>query len=497
MKKIKKILKYFRKKPEENTNAAAKKTQLKHAGILLLILIFMGAFYRMSAAEQQKPATKQEDAAFDGAFDSVFNQNSDEALIEKQQHQIDELDDAVKRNEMTSEKVLKVQAQETATKEALAAIQDKLQSLENENKAMREQLQVTILQNSQVHHEEAIRPPTREEMEAKLKEKRLREREIVAHAGLETVHFRSRNKHNRTEHNSKNYVWAGTFAEGVLLTGILGDAGINGSKNMGTALIRLTSNGIMPNDKRSHLEGCSALVSTFGDLSGSSVVLHLETLSCASHSINFEQKVYGAVYDLDAMQDLRGTSILKTKPLLSYTAAAGALAGFGDGLKNYGLQQTVNPGAGTITMFGTGQAIAQSAAGGALTNPANRISDYVMRIADLYHPLVVAKAGRRVSVLFTKGFWIDKEHQVYESGKAIDDSHELQEPSVTTIISQANDSQVNDTMQAGNNLALQKMGASGLNSEDINHGEQDFLQQQRTSNLPSFSTLNNGEPPHG
>ena len=486
-----KIKHFFRKKPQENTNSEAKKTQLKHAGVLLLILVCAGAFYHISAAEH-KPIEKIEDAVFDGALDSTLNQSTDEALIEKQQHQIDELGDALTRHAKTEETVFKAQAPDNETKAVMTAIQDKLQHLEDENKAMREQLQVTLLQNSQLH--QVVTPPTREEMAERLKQKHLAEREIYAHAGLETVHFHSRNRHHVDEHTSKNYVWAGTFAEGVLLTGVLGDAGINGSKNMGTALIRLTSNGIMPNDKQSHLEGCSALVSTFGDLSGSSVVLHLETLSCAGQSVNFEQKVYGSVFDLDAMQDLRGTSILKTKPLLSYTAAAGALAGFGDGLKNYGVAQTVNPGAGTVTMYGSGQAIAQSAAGGALSNPANRISDYVMRIADMYHPLVVAKAGRRITVVFTKGFWIDKEHQVYESGKAMDERASAPQPGVTTTISQVTDVEqvVNDGQAPLVNEPLQI-------EQDARASEQDFMQQPRTSSLPSFPTptLNNRELSHG
>ena len=362
-------------------------------------------------------------------------------------------------------------------------MQEKLSQLEAQNQKTNEQLQVALMQNAKTRAE--IHPPTREEMAATLKQKQQAEREIYAHAGLETVHFRGSKKDKFEHHTANNYVWAGTFVEGVLLTGIIGDAGINGSKNMGTAMIRLTSNGIMPNEQRSHLEGCFVLVSSYGDLSGSSVVLHLETISCAGKSINFEQKAYGSVFDLDAMQDLRGTSILKTKPLLSYTAAAGALAGIGDGLKNYGVAQTVNPSAGTVTMYGSGQAIAQSAAGGALSNPANRISDYVMRIADIYHPLVVARAGRRVSVLFTKGFWIDKEHQVYESGKAIDEDHAQKDPSVVTTVSEVNTNE--------QQVVTPNIGAS-LNGSSL-PSEQEFIQQQEATRAPTFSSIQ--ETPHG
>ena len=480
---LKKLKQRLSKKSQSNANKLAKKEQMKHLGVLMVILACSFAFYRLSETQSKKP-TKQDELKFDGVFDSGFNQGSDEALIEKQQSQIDEIKDLIKRNEKTQ---LNDSTEETKT--LLLKMQEKLSILEEQNKKTNEQLQVALLQNAQ-HQAQNVQPPTREEMAARLKQKQQAEREIYSHAGLETVHFKGSKKNKFERHTANNYVWAGTFVEGVLLTGIIGDAGINGSKNMGTAMIRLTSNGIMPNEQRSRLEGCFVLVSTFGDLSGSSVVLHMETISCAGKSINFEQKAYGSVFDLDAMQDLRGTSILKTKPLLSYTAAAGALAGIGDGLKNYGVAQTVNPGAGTVTMYGTGQAIAQSAAGGALSNPANRISDYVMRIADIYHPLVVARAGRRVSVLFTKGFWIDKEHQVYESGKAIDENHVQNEPGVVTTVSEIN--------SVEQQVVAPPIGTP-LNSLQTNFqgslpSEQEFIQQQELPHMPTVSPVQ--ESPH-
>ncbi|MBA2649600.1 MAG: conjugal transfer protein TraB [Legionella sp.] len=484
---LKKLKKWVSIK-SKNTNKLAKKEQLKHAVILLLVGGAAYGFYCYSSTQHKKPVI-QEEAHFDGVFDTQFNQSSDEALIEQQQHQIDSLKEQVTANEKKQTQVV-LPEPDAQIKALMEVMQEKLAHLEDENKKTNEQLQVALLSNRQASLVPVI-PPTRDEMQNKQKPSQRAEREWLAKSGLETVQFNARKK-NKHERTSKNYVWAGTFAEGVLLTGILGDAGINGSKNMGTALIRLTSGGIMPNNQYSHLQDCMALVSTYGDLSGSSVVLHLETLSCASKDINFEQKAYGSVFDLDAMQDLRGTSILKTKPLLGYSAAAGMLAGFGDGLRNLNTAQTINPGAGTITTYGEASTLAQSAAGGALSNPANRIADYVMRIADIYHPLVVARAGRRVSVLFTQGFWIDKDHQVYESGKSIHNDLDSA-PCVTTTISRAYDSS-SEPMEEGastnKNNTTEPLMKANLSMDN------QFLAQQGPSNAPLFSTVQNEEPHH-
>lgn len=488
---LKKAKKWLAAK-SQNANKLAKKEQLKHMAVLLLVGGVSYGFYCYSSAERKKPV-KQEESHFDGVFESTFNQGSDEALIVQQQQQIDSLKELMTANEKKQKEAVKADVPDAETKALVAVMQEKLAHLEEENKKTNEQLQVALLSTRQASLGGTVRPPTREELEAKQKQRHRVEKELLAHSGLETVQFNNRKKTNKEVRTSKNYVWAGTFVEGRLLTGIIGDAGINGSKNMGTAMIRLTSAGIMPNEQHSHLEGCFALVSTYGDLSGSSVVLHVETLSCAGRDINFEQKAYGSVYDLDAMQDLRGTSILKTKPLLGYSAAAGILAGFGDGLKNLNTAQSVNPGNGTITTYGSAQALGQSAAGGALSNPANRISDYVMRIADIYHPLVVARAGRRVSVLFTKGFWIDKEHQVYESGKSINEGLSENASGVTTTVSRAYESSAQGSGDGG---ALLKTNPQEPMMQTNQRMENTFLSQQGQPTTNMFSTVQNEEPPH-
>ena len=488
---VKKLKNGWLKKRYVNLNQLAKNEQLRHAAILLLILVISVGFYRIEA-HPQRAAEKQEEASFDGAFDAGFNKDSDEALIEKQQRELNALKNTVEENAKNTETALKENAPDAETKVLLDAMQVKLTRLEGENQKTNEQLQVALMMNAQGAGQgrDTARPLSREEMEARRIERQKTEREIYRNAGLETVRFNSRKKAKTEARTARNYVWAGSFFEGVMLTGIQGDAGINGSKNMGTALVRLTSDGIMPNEQRSHLRDCFVLVSSYGDLSASSVVLHVETVSCAGKIINFEQKAYGAIFDMDAMQDLRGTSILKTKPLLGYSAAAGMLAGFGDGLRNYNTAQTINPSVGTITAYGTATALGQSAAGGALSNPANRISDYIMKIADIYHPLVVARAGRHVSVLFTKGFWIDKEHQVYESGKAIDEaSRDDKESNVTTTVSRAsNVEQSTDMSDAPQNTNSAMATAP--------NGAADFMRQSNAS-APLFSTLNNGATPHG
>ncbi|KTD47442.1 putative conjugative transfer protein TraB [Legionella quinlivanii] len=483
---MKLISKLMKKNKNGNQNHSAKMEQLRNALAFLFIGGCCYGFYIYSS----KPAPMSQSnnqPVFDGVLDSAFSKLSDEAVLEKQQRQIDALKALVEKNKKKEAK--QSESDDSESQALLSEMKKQLERLELENKEMNAKLQVALLKNSQTHLAMGTaRPPTREEMAARQKQRIQAEKTFYSKAGLETVNFNYR-RQSKEERTPDNYVWAGTHVEGFMLSGAKGDAGINGSKNMGTALIRLDSDGIMPNNRHSRLNGCLAIVSTYGDLSDDAVVMHLETLSCAKPNLSFEQKVYGSVYDLDAMQDLRGTSILKTKPLLEYSAAAGMIAGFGDGLKNLNTAQTINPGAGTITTYGQASTLAQSAAGGAVSNPANKISDYIMKIADIYHPLVVARAGRRVSVMFTKGFWIDRAHQSFESGQSGNNQSAQNEAAITTTISRAG-------QETAPSDSIEPLVAQSTPQSDSNAAEQ-FLNQNGLTNQPFFSSVNPKGDSHG
>jgi len=109
-----------------------------------------------------------------------------------------------------------------------------------------------------------------------------------------------------------------------------------------------------------------------------------------------------------------------------------------------------------------------------------------MKIADIYHPLVVARAGRHVSVLFTKGFWIDKEHQVYESQKALDETHAP--PESNTTVSRPTNESIN-ALNRPSQMSADMKQASVQPTESAT----DFMQSTET---PLFSTPPPGVTPH-
>ena len=389
-----KIKKPF-KKSYKNLNQQAKQSQII-LGVILMALIATGFGVFVYVKDKHKLAQVVSVKDFDGILDKKFNSTTDEALIEKQDKRLELLSKATQNQ---SKSLQNEQKKNDQSRDELSSLiinlESKVKNLERENLSSQNKIAGLLQQN------DVTRPPSREEQVQMLQKTKFYQQAPLKHMHLPKPPKKKRRKNNR------NYIWASTSVEGILTTGILGDAGINGSKNKGSGVIRFIDNGIMPSKQHSFLKDCTVTYSSYGDLSSDTAVLHLGRLSCAGSIMNFEKEVYGSVYDTDAMQDLRGTSVLKSQQILSYSAAAGLLGGIGDGLKNAGSVSAFNTN-GTISSFSS-TSLAQQAAGGALSNPANKISDYIMKIADIYHPVVVVKPGRKVTVIFLKGFWTDDE----------------------------------------------------------------------------------------
>lgn len=488
-------LKQFFINRSQNANRQAKQEQTVIAVVIGCFCLVIYGGYLYTSKQKTRDINKQQEITFDGTFDNKFNRDNDEAILLNQQKTIDELASRFKKTEELLNNTNKktVAGQDEQTKQIIQALREKIDKIEQENQQINQQLQVAMVSGQSKSL--GTKSLTQEDIEENFRQKAAEKKAYYRKAGLQTVRFTPKKTHTE-DRRPDNYVWAGTFVSGIMLTGVMGDAGVNGQKNTGTVLIRLDDNGNMPNGKRSRLKDCFVLGSSYGDLSGDSVVIHTETLSCASRELNFEIKVYGSVYDQDAMQDVRGTPILKTKPLLEYTAAAGLIAGVGDGLANYGSIQSINPD-GSLSRISP-SSIGRMGAGGAISNPANKVSEYIMKIADIYHPLVVARAGRRVSVMFVKGFWIDKAHQKFESGKSIDNEQaQLDEKPVTTTITRVNSSYVPESDSINQEVFARINQEIAQKQQDVlpleQNAEQAFLKQKGFEQKPMFSESSRGE----
>ena len=85
--------------------------------------------------------------------------------------------------------------------------------------------------------------------------------------------------------------------------------------------------------------------------------------------------------------------------IVGYAGAAGLLSGFGEGIKS---AATPSVGLGATADIGAGDVFKQGLGGGA-SKAADTLSQYWIKRAEQYHPIIDIGAGNRVTVVFQKG----------------------------------------------------------------------------------------------
>ena len=138
--------------------------------------------------------------------------------------------------------------------------------------------------------------------------------------------------------------------------------------------------------------------------------------------------------------------------IVGYAGAAGLLSGFGEGIKS---AATPSVGLGATADIGAGDVFKQGLGGGA-SKAADTLSQYWIKRAEQYHPIIDIGAGNRVTVVFQKGFRLETLEDA-EDAKA---KEELQKA--------GNAAQGSVTPQPVNQTATHSTTSVGnINSDDV------------------------------
>jgi conjugal transfer pilus assembly protein TraB len=205
----------------------------------------------------------------------------------------------------------------------------------------------------------------------------------------------------------KHYYPAGTFATGVLLTGAVVDAGINSATNGTPIDIRLTTNAILPNKRRMPMKGCFMVTNGTGDISSQRVFINLVRISCIdTNGKKYEAKVYGIANGLSGEQGLKGHLVLQNDKIVESAFWAGVASSAGDaGATSFTTQQVSGSNATVTNTVNPENAIPYAALKG-IGKAGNKLGEYLMKLADMYHPALEIHGGSKVNVWFEKGFYL-------------------------------------------------------------------------------------------
>ena len=208
------------------------------------------------------------------------------------------------------------------------------------------------------------------------------------------------------------YVPAGGYAEAVVMAGADASVGVASQGDPRPVLLRLTGPAYSAADKGTAAEvdlaGCTVTGAAYGDLSSEKVYVRLQTLACTGQTPGtvIETEVAGFVAGA-GKAGVRGPVVSREGALIEKAFLSGLVSGIGQGVSSAFQPQAVASG-GAAAIANTGLAdIGRAGLGAGAASTGQKVSDYLIRRAEQYQPVIQLQAGTRVTVVFLEGAWLD------------------------------------------------------------------------------------------
>ncbi|HHH1368301.1 TPA: TrbI/VirB10 family protein [Yersinia enterocolitica] len=195
------------------------------------------------------------------------------------------------------------------------------------------------------------------------------------------------------------YVPSGSFASADIIEGADTNASVTGSSDPSPMQFRLTGKIIMPNDREYDGRGCMITAAGYGDISSERALIRTQNISCHLNGKTVDMPFKGHV-SFAGKNGIKGEPVMRNGKIIGWAFAAGAVDGIGSGVANVG-SQTVGLGAVANT---SASDVARGALGGGSSQVGKTLSDYYIKRAEQYHPVIPIGAGAEVTVVFQEGF---------------------------------------------------------------------------------------------
>ncbi len=201
---------------------------------------------------------------------------------------------------------------------------------------------------------------------------------------------------------------AGAHAEAVVLAGVDASAGVSSQGDPRPVLMRITGPAWTAAEGGTALavdvDGCTVTGAAHGDLSSERVYVRFRTMTCAGPepSTVTETEVAGFVAG-SGKTGVRGPVVSREGDLVERAFLAGTVSGVGQGVAQAFQPQAVATGNGAAVANTTLADIGRAGLGAGASGAGQKVSDYMIRRAEQYQPVVQLQAGTRVTLVFLEG----------------------------------------------------------------------------------------------
>ena len=205
---------------------------------------------------------------------------------------------------------------------------------------------------------------------------------------------------------------AGAHASAIVLAGVDASAGISSQGDPRPVLLRITGPAWTAAEDGTamqvDIDGCTVTGAAHGDLSSEKVYARLQTMACAGPRPGtvVETPVAGFVAG-SGKTGVRGPVVSREGALVEKAFLAGVVSGVGQGAAQAFQPQAVATGGGApVANTGLGD-IGRAGLGAGASSAGQKVSDYMIRRAEQYQPVIQLQAGTKVTLVFLEGARID------------------------------------------------------------------------------------------
>lgn len=204
---------------------------------------------------------------------------------------------------------------------------------------------------------------------------------------------------------AENYITAGSFAKGVLLSGLDVSTAVKTTHDPEPVLIKVIDHGTLPRSFKSDLKDCHIVGAAYGDLSSERAKIRIEKLSCTEISSGeiIETEISGYIAGEDGRSGLRGTVVSVDQKYLANAQIFGTLSGIAN---SYSPEPKItNMGAVLPEQHKVGGNMLKGA-----SSSLDRLAEYYIERAESIQPVIQVSAGREIDVIFTEGVYFGTTH---------------------------------------------------------------------------------------
>ncbi|HFM3880944.1 TPA: TrbI/VirB10 family protein, partial [Escherichia coli] len=156
----------------------------------------------------------------------------------------------------------------------------------------------------------------------------------------------------------------------------------------------------------------------WGDVSSERAIVRTRNISCLKGGKTIDMPIKGHV-SFRGKNGIKGEVVMRNGKILGWAWGAGFVDGIGQGMERAS-QPAV--GLGATAAYGAGDVLKMGIGGGA-SKAAQTLSDYYIKRAEQYHPVIPIGAGNEVTVVFQDGFQLKTvEEMALEQTKTVEEA---------------------------------------------------------------------------